>query len=697
MNQPALHLLDERFEGWPAGLHLAALSMRSAVSQESIISALSSNNVNITDYFVNEVLSHQFPAIRSFLLQTSILDRFCAPLCEAVIGEIDPAWNAGACLEWIERSELFLIPLDDQREWYRYHHLFQDMLQQRLLAEMAPEEVNKLHLRASTWFEEHRLIDEALQHALAAGDIDLVACQMKAGLREVVNLEDRPTLERWLRLLPEEMIQRDPWLLMIRVWALEFIWRLDLQAQVLQQVDELLDSEVGASLTAEELQILQGQILALRAQQAYIFNQPMLAIDLCHQALALLPPSWSFPRYGAMIYLGMSMQASGQALEAERLLLTEYESCGDKTSPYALDLLLPLCFNYINSGRLEQAKRLARVMFQAASQGRVVIQKNWADWFLGVVNYQQNNLEAAAQHFSQIIENRYTAQITTYRDAVAGLVLIHQIQGKSAEARQMVKSISRYDMQQQGHEDERTRSLRARLLLLQGDLEGAGNWVDSLTDPPPDIAMLWLEEPRGTRARVLLARGTDADLKLALQLLVVLNEIAERTHNTRFKIEILALRALALDRMGETSAADAELKQALDLARPGGFIRVFVDLGVPMQEMLSRLAKRDHSVETIRRILAEFPGEDENMVSSEGSARNISPGISTLVEPLTPRELEVLSLLRGPSSIKEIAQKLNITYATAKRHTVNIYAKLGVNRRWDAVAKAEELNILPPY
>jgi LuxR family maltose regulon positive regulatory protein len=695
LNQDEMRLLDKRFEGWPAGLHLVTLSLRSAASRESVLSALSGENPNITGYLVDEVLSHQVPAIRSFLLKTSILDRFCAPVCEAVIEESDSDWNARACLDWIKRSELFLIPLDDQGEWYRYHHLFQKLLQQRASAELASEQVNSLHRLASAWFEEHGLIEEAMQHALAAGDLDLAARQMSAGLRDAVNHEDRPTLERWLRLLPYEMVQRDPWLLMIQAWALEFIWRLDLQAPVLQQVEELLDSDVGASLPAEELQILHGQILALRAQQAYIFNQPMLAIDLCHQALALLPPSWSFPRAGAMIYLGMAMQASGQVLEAERLLLAEYESWGDKTSPYALDILLSLCFNYVNSGRLEQAKRLARVMFQAASQGRVVIQKNWADWFLGVVHYQQNNLEAAAQHFSQIIKNRYTAQITTYRDAVAGLVLIYQVQGDSAEARQMVESISQYDMQQQGREDERTRSLRARLLLLQGDLEGAGNWVDSLTDPPPDIAMLWLEEPRLTRARVLLARGTDADLKLALQLLIDLNEIAERTHNTRFKIEILAFRALALNRMGATSAADAELKKALDLAQLEGFIRVFVDLELPMQEMLSRLAKQDHSTKTISRILGAFPEHDENLVDNQRQASHSSLAVATLVEPLTPREREVLTLLREPLSIKEIAQQLHISHATARRHCINIYGKLGVHRRWDAVAQAEEMNILP--
>ena len=188
-----------------------------------------------------------------------------------------------------------------------------------------------MHRLASAWFEEHGLLDEALHHALAAGDLDLAARQMNAGLRDVLNREDRPTLERWLRLLPEEMIQRRPELLMIRVWALQFSWRLDLQAQVIQQVEELLDSEAGASLPADDLQILRGQILLVRAQQAYFSNQATRAIDLCRQALALLPPSWTFVRGGAMFYLGWSMQASGQALAAERLLLDEYESCGDKT------------------------------------------------------------------------------------------------------------------------------------------------------------------------------------------------------------------------------------------------------------------------------------------------------------------------------------------------------------------------------
>ena len=209
-SQDALKILEERFEGWPAGLHLVALTMQSDIYQDSILSELPSDKSNITEYLITEVITQQLPVIHSFLLKTSILDRFCAPLCEAILGEHDTAWSVRACLDWIERSELFVIPLDDHREWFRYHHLFQELLQQRLANEMSPEQIANMHHQASIWFEEHNLLEEAMRHALAAGDPQLAKQQMTIGMRDVINREDWPTLVRWLRLLPEEMIQKRP-------------------------------------------------------------------------------------------------------------------------------------------------------------------------------------------------------------------------------------------------------------------------------------------------------------------------------------------------------------------------------------------------------------------------------------------------------------------------------------------------------
>ncbi len=301
------------------------LSLRSADEANAVLTNMAGLDSNTTDYLVDEVLARQLPGIQTFLLKSSILDRFSASVCEAIIGEIDAAWNVRACLDWIERSELFITPLDNRREWYRYHQLFQELLQQRLFAQSTPAQVNELHRLASVWFEDHGMLDEALHHAMAANDLDLAARQIGTGLREVLNIEDRQTLERWLRLLPEEMIQRSPGLLMIKVWALEFSWRIDLQAQVLQQVQELLDSAVSSSLQANDLQILRAQIFVIRSQQMYFSNQVLRGIDLCRQAMAVLPLSWTFVRGGAMFYLGLCMQANGQAQEAEQLLLDDYE------------------------------------------------------------------------------------------------------------------------------------------------------------------------------------------------------------------------------------------------------------------------------------------------------------------------------------------------------------------------------------
>jgi LuxR family maltose regulon positive regulatory protein len=699
LSQPALDLMEARFEGWIAGLQLAALSLRSAVSQDDVLIGLSGDNPNITGYLMDEVLFHQYPAIQSFLLKTSILDRLSPSLCAAVMGESDTLWNARACLDWIERSELFITPLDNRREWYRYHQLFQELLQQRLSVEATPDQVAQLHLQASAWYEEHGLIEEALQHSLEAGDLELTVHQITAGLCEVTNREDRPTLERWLRLLPDGVIENHAGLLMVKAWALQFSWQLGFQAQVLQQAGALLEASTGRDYDRDEKEVLRGQILALKAQHAFFSNQNDRAIDYARQALTLLPPSWKFVRGGAMLFLGMAMQAIGRSQEAEKFLLDEFASQVDKTDVYSLAVLRGLCFVYLNCGSLVRCEQTAQLLLQGSVSRKIAIMKNWSDWYLGLVHYQWNELEAAAGYFSQIMENRYAAQVTTMRDAVAGIALIHQLRGDPTQAWQIVESISRYDLELTGIEDERTRSLRARLMLMEGDLESAGRWVDSYTAQPPNMPLLWLAEPQIMRVRALLARGNQADLQSARQVLDVLEDIIDRTYNIRFKIQVLAFRAVLLDAQGETVAAEALLKQALELGRPGRFTRVFLDLGKPMQAILNRLARQYPDMQTIPAILAAF-AEVARIPEKNGAQTQLSHlsrhGNASLVDPLTPREIEILGMLRGPKNIKQIAQQLFISYATAKRHTINIYAKLGVNQRWDAVNRAEELGILPP-
>ena len=683
LDQPAVAMLEERTEGWIAGLRLVSLSLGSAGETETILASLSGAERDIASYLADEVLSRQVPAIQTFLLRTSILDRFCTSLCEAILGETDPAWDVPACIDWLERAELFIIPLDNQRLWYRYHHLFQGLLQQRLQAGFGKEMVADLHRKAAAWFANEGMLDEGLSHALRADDLDLTARLMEQELRDVLNREDRPTLDRWLRLLPDGYIQRRPGLLMIKMWALEFSGYLGKMSKLLDKVDALVAADGGASLSRDQLQLLRGQILALRANEAFFSNQFTLSLTCSQEAMSLVPPSWRYLHGVTMMIWGMAMQSSGQAQVARRILLDEYESLGDKTDNYALRLLFALCFIYFKDGLLEQMQQTATLMLGQATRGAMLFIQGWAHLYLGTAYYHWNNLASAAEHFAALVDLRYVTQAIAARNGMAGLALVYQATGDFSQADQVLDILTQYDLEIKGYEEDDSRSLRARVMLLQGDQESAFRWADAYTTPLPDIPVMWMEEPQLTRTRILLARGAAADVQAALQILDELYTIVDRTYNTLIKPELLILRALALDAQGETSLALNALAQAVDLSQPGGLIRVFIDKGPHVQELLCQLARSGYPSPAIRRIVNAFP--------------HSAPLKVDLIEPLTPRELDVLRLMAEPLSTKDIARQLYLSPSTVKRHSINLYAKLCVNSRWDAVAKARELGILPPH
>ena len=730
LSQSAMALLDQRMEGWIAGLRLVTLSLCAGADAETELTGLSGTNVEIADYLVDEVIFCQTPAILRFLLVTSILDRFCAALCECILGIAagsaaggpvggdGPRYDVPACIQWLESNNLFVIPLDNDRQWYRYHHLFQELLQRRLLAEVGPEQVIDFHRRAAAWFAGQGLIDEALHHALAADDLDLAARLMEAGLHDVLNREDRSTLDRWLRLLPEEFIQRRPWLLMIKAYAFQFSYQLPAVWKLLDQIEALLDAGAEHALRSDEhaprsgeatprsgeyvphsgvphdLRALRGGIALLRGQQAFTNSQAAPAIAYCEEALALLPEAWRYARGGAVLYWAMSMRASGRNDAAQRMLLDEYEPLLEKMNPYALRLLFAVSINSLETGHLNETRRIAQVMLEHAPPGRLMIIQGFAHYFLGVLFYCWNEMDAAAQHFEELVAKRHAVHAQAARNGMIGLVRVHVARAEISAAWPIMQLLSQLDLERLGQEGDDVRSLRAQLAYRQGDTETAFRWADAYTDPVPDRLLTWLQDPHLAKAHILLARGTDADVQSALDVTDALNEIAQRSFSVRFQIEILALRAVALEMQGKADDAVAALWQAVELARPGGIIRAFVDLGPPMQTMLLGLAEQGFA-ETVRRILAAFP-ELRKKTETGHAGSEIHAANARLIEPLTDRELEVLALLRERLSNKEIAHKLVLSPMTVKRHLVNLYGKLGVNKRWDAVIKAEALGILPP-
>jgi LuxR family transcriptional regulator, maltose regulon positive regulatory protein len=691
LNENALALLEQHTEGWIALLKLVALSMRSVEDPDRFLASLSSADMDITDYMINEVLLHQPPAIQKFLSTTSILDRFSVDLCQAVVGRNDPEINVSGCLEWVENANLFIIALDNQHQWYRYHHLFRDLLQRRLREQ--PDQMSTLHLHAATWFARHDLLEEAIHHAMQAADINLAASLMERGLRDLLNREDVPTLERWLRMLPDDFIQKRPGLLVIRVWIEILKSHFGEPLHSLHKVENLL-SISAESLPAEELRELRGQLAALNAQHQYFTNQPEQAIALFQESLALLPESWSFLRGRVMMYLGMSMNAIGQGQEAERLLLDWYEALGDKSGPEASSILMALGFNLMQMNRLRQAADYFEAVLRRTTYDRMPTLRIWALFFLAEARYYLNELETCRQHLAEIIDHRYSARPTHFYQALAGTALIDQIENQPAHAREMLEELSRLDLEKLGHETPLTQSTRARLWLMQGNLPAASRWADGFLAPLPGEPLLWIETPHITRVRILLVRNSPGDVQVTVSLLDEMTGNAERTHNTRILIELLAMRAMALDSAGRPDKALSTLEEMIQLARPGENIRIFVDLGPRMLDMLNDLASRGKFILEIHPILAAFP-EEELAVESPAVKRN-SPGSTTLAEPLTDREYDILVLLSQRMSNKEISQALNISPLTVKRHVLNLCGKLSVNRRQDAVAQAIALGFIPP-
>jgi LuxR family maltose regulon positive regulatory protein len=697
-DEPALILAQQRLEGWIAGLKMASLSLSDRENMSDLTAALLDHDVFITDYLVDEVIARQPPKIQSFLLKTSILERFSASLAKALMDDQNADCNVRDCMDYVESAELFLIPLDNRREWYRYHRMFRDVLRHKLLNVTSVAQIEEMHVRAADWFCDHDLVDQAIHHALKANDLKLATSYMERGLCDVLNREDRPVLERWLGLLPEEYINNSPELLIMRAFVYGFRWELALLAQTVQRAAALLDSNNHS----ERAQILSALIGVLEGQAFYHINQYEQVVTYCQEALAKLPVEWRYARGMAGVYLGISIHSSGRPEAAERFLIEQYESYRDKSDSYTLRLLLAMAVNHLQSGNYESAERTARSILEQARQSHLPVMEGWGLYLLGFVNYEWNELNKAAEYFEGVAHLFYTTQIAVARNGMIGQVYTARALGRPAEALEFLDKLSIIDLESRGHELMDTTSARARLMLLNRNIEAAERWIHLDTFQLPDQSLaMWMEQTTLTKARILLARNKETDTQMALRILDTIGELSERTQNVRITIEVLALRALALMNLGDFPEARETLIRSVELARRGLFIRAFVDLGPQMQKLLSQIVGHASVSKSINRILAAFPGVE----AARPPAAPLTHSPSTtqsgnfdddLGERLTPRELEVLLLMAEPISLREIAARLNISYTTTRRYTINVYSKFDVHSRWEAVESAVRQGIINP-
>jgi LuxR family maltose regulon positive regulatory protein len=699
--------LETRTEGWIAGLQMAALAMRDRADVSGFIEAFAGSHRYVLDYLVEEVLNGQPDGVRSFLLETSILGRMCGPLCDAVTGRSD----GQATLERLEHANLFVIPLDDERLWYRYHHLFAEVLRQHLHQTRA-ESVSELHRRAGTWFERQGLDTEAVQHALEARDFEWAATIIENIGLSVMLPGQVYTLLGWLDVLPDALVRTRPTLCIVHAAALMFGNRPEAAE------DRLDDAErsVEPNDSHDQARVIMGRVATVRGNLARISGDLARCVALSRRALDVLPET-EFMWAVAKLNVAYAYQVNGDVTPAaERLVADAIATVRATQNPFTvLRSVLNLAWLQVLQGQLrkaadafEEASRLS------AGLGKGEILVGNPAYYFGVADLlrEWNDLDDAQRHVEQGME-LVAGMPTVDADVVAhGFITQARLQRARGGYGSAIATLEDFwHLARQRNYSAplaaRIRAEQARMWVAQGDLVAAVRWADGIGLRAQDEVAYPQEEEYLVLARVLIARGRRNPaghyLDDALGLLNLVLRAAESGGRGGRVVEVLVLRALALQTRGKTSDALLALERALTLAEPEGYVRSFVDEAQPMKTLLLELLRgwhkedkdaRSHaSIDYVRNLLSAF----ESPSTSIGPPPPLGYGLGTnqpLPELLTAREREVLELIASGLSNQEIASRLFVAHSTVKSYVNRVFRKLGVESRTKAVVRARELHLI---
>lgn len=636
---------------------------------------------------IEEVLEQQPADIQTFLLQTAVLDRFTGSLCDALTGNAD----GHSTLETLERANLFIVPLDVERRWYRYHHLFADLLRQRL-HQLYPDWVPALHQDASIWFEQNGYMDEAIEHALYAEDFERAAYLIECIAEQVWTRYEHTKLQRWLDELPEELMFSKPQLCVFHTWSLFATGQQDAAERSLQAAEEALGP--APEYDAETAQ-LRGRIAVTRAFLAFLRNDVQELIQRARQALDYLPAEDLMWRSTAIIALGDAHTLKGEVAEAYNAYLQAAEiSRMVGSTAYRIPISLKLSVTLRSMGHLHQTIACCREHLQLANDSgmsrTVVVGFLLAVW--GEVLAELNDLNSALDQV-----NAGVALTERGRDVImfgwANMCLIRVLfsRGNLDRAEMIVQKLMEADRELDipAWLVTQIAAWQVRIWLAQGKLALASQWEEHHKQSAGEISIPQLEFAHITYGRLLLAQGRLDEATKLLQAMIPITEARGRTSRA---IEMLIIQALVFQAGGNMNDAMLALGRALSAAEPCGFIRMFVDEGPPMAQLLLEALKRDIMPDYARRLLAAFPTTE----SPQTDPANTFTSEAELIEPLSEREIEVLHLIAEGLTNPKIASRLFLSLNTIKVHARNIYDKLGVHNRTQAVTRARALGILPP-
>ncbi|MZQ85099.1 AAA family ATPase [Paenibacillus sp. 5J-6] len=679
-------LLEARTEGWVAGLQLAAISMEGLHDATGFIKSFSGSHRFVLDYLVEEVLHKQSTSIQTFLLHTSILDRFCAPLCDAVMRGTSSS-SSHEILKKLEQANLFLIPLDNERRWFRYHHLFSDLLRKQLQqshilasASSGEDALGELHLRASRWYEENGLELEAFHHAAAAKQVDRAARLLQGnGIPLHFRGMMAPVLQ-WLASLRATVLEAKPSLLVMYASALVFSGQNNSVEQKLLTAEKALKNS-EADDTARDLA---GQIAFIRAMLAIPQYQSDVILAQSLRALEYLHPDNLSVRAAATWTLGFAYQLQGDRSSASQSY-REVISFGQSTPSIMITIAATTGLGSIQEAdsQLVLAAESYEQVIQLAGEPALPAACE-AHLGLARISYEWNELKAAERHAQQSLQlARQIASVDTYALCELFFTRLKLAQGDAAGAAAHLAKADQF-IREHNFVSRMPDIAAAQVLMLlqQGNLEAAAQLAHS-------------QELAISQARVHLTQG---DAPAALAVLEQLRQRTELSSSSDERLKAMALQVAALHANGDKPEAAALLVEVLKLAEPGGYIRLFVDLGIPIAELLSDVQPHEIMPDYLSKLLASSETGDQFDADNSDLPPAPAPAPASiaqnLIEPLSVRELKVLELIALGLSNREISEQLFVALSTVKGHNQRIFDKLQVKRRTEAIAKARELGLM---
>jgi LuxR family maltose regulon positive regulatory protein len=683
LSEEAVAALSDQVEGWAVGLQLAGLALRGREDPQAFIDEFSGSHRYVVDFLTDEVLLQQSDEIRQFLLETSILDSLNPDLCDSVTSQSE----SRDFLLKLETSNLFIVPLDDRREWYRYHRLFRDALNYRLAEHASKQFTRELHRRAAAWYQRHEFKDEALRHWMLAEEHEDAANLIETEGHRMLASAQLNKLQRWIEALPSELVRERPWL------SIQYAWILNLTGQLEDMELRLQDAERALPREDQVLaRMLIGNIATIRAGAARKQHNSQTAIEYLQEALANLPEDDVLVRSSAHFNLGSTLLDIGEAAEGEHQLRAALS--GAETTDHVYTLIAGTSYladSYVLQGLIRKG---ARTYEQAISEslkrnsGQPLPLAGYAHSGLGRVLYEQDMLEDAKHHLGLALElSERLADWTISRRCLPTLARLQQVLGLKEEAK---ASWGRALELSQQYDDKfgeaYLEAYRARLWMelaaREADtaaLASASRWAEGYRSSPHDV-----EDYRETFAQITLAwiEVLEGEADQTLHRLDLMADVAESHGRIDCLIKILACVALAQTEKGQTDLALSALRRAFEFAQPEGYSRAFIDFGPSMVDLIQKDA--DGGIHA---------GYADSLLKSSSIQWHYDPSIS-LAEPLTDRELEVLKLLAAGYSNQEISDDLVIALGTVQQYNHIIFRTLEVRTRVEAAARAKELHLI---